>query len=368
MNRRDHREVQDGWVIGLAAILVIGIVGGLKWWAQHKASPAAVNPAPPRVQSPNQASDPTGSSMVDGDHDVLDDTRCLAQTAPRTQPPQRIHKWVDQNGVVHFSDQAPDDRAMSSKLVTLTDTQPIEVRIETRSAEMPPHATSAAIADAVAIGKILRNALAVRVDGGLRLRVVFVGTDAAFRQAAPGSTSTSGAYLPGMRTIVVRTRRSPDETLAVLRHEITHALIHEWVGRTPKALNEGMAEYFEHFDAQGMGGIVDPNRYARRMANAAPKQPALHALRTLLAADHSRFHGDGEQSNYTRSMALISTLMASPQGRRSLSIALAEQRKQTCTPIDLAAVLHRTWPSGLSSLATHWQQHQRMRGHEVHAY
>jgi hypothetical protein len=275
---------------------------------------------------------------------------------------------VDQKGVVHFSDQAPDDRATPSELVTLADTQPVEVRIETRSAEMPPHATSAAIADAVAIGKILRNALGVRVSGGLKLRVVFVGTDAAFRQATPGSTSTSGAYLPGTRTIVVRTRRSPDETLAVLRHEITHALIHEWVGHPPKALNEGMAEYFERFDAQGMGGVVDPNRYARQMASAAPKQSALSALKALLAADHDRFHGDGEQSNYTRSMALISTLMASPQGRRSLSIALAEQRKQTCIPIDFAAVLNRTWPSGLSSLAAHWQQHQRTRRHEVHAY
>lgn len=368
MQRRDHREVQHVWVIGLAVILVIGIVGGLKWWAQHKAPPVTVNSAQSRVQSPNRAIDPTRSSMVDGEHDVLDDTRCLAQTEPRAQPPQRIHKWVDQKGIVHFSDQAPEDIATPSELVTLTDTQPVEVRIETRSAEMPPHATSAAIADAVAIGKILRNVLGVHVDGGLTLRIVFVGTDAAFRQAAPGSTSTSGAYLPGSRTIVVRTRRLPDETLTVLRHEITHALIHEWVGRPPKALNEGMAEYFEHFDAQGMGGVVDPNRYARRMTNAAPKQSALPALRALLAADRNRFHGDGEQSNYTGSLALISTLMASPQGRRSLSIALAEQRKQTCVPIDVAAVLQRTWPSGLPSLAKHWQQHQRMRRHAVHAY
>jgi hypothetical protein len=368
MRRRDDREVQNAWVIALAMILVVGVVGGLNWWAQHKTIPATVSSTPGRVQQANQKTDRIGSPMVDGEHDVLDDTRCLARTATQVQPPQQIHKWVDQRGVVHFSDQAPEDRAMPSELVTLTDSQPVDVHIETRSAEMPPHATSAAIADAVAIGKILRNALGVRVDGGLKLRVVFVGTDAAFRQAAPGSTSTSGAYLPGTRTIVVRTRPLPNETLAVLRHEITHALIHEWVGRPPKALNEGMAEYFEQFVAQGMGGVVDPNRYARQMANAAPNQSALSALKALLAADRGRFHGDGEQANYTRSMALISTLMASPQGRRSLSIALAEQRKQTCVPIDFAAVLNRAWPSGLSSLAAHWQQHQQMRGHAVQAY
>lgn len=366
--RRDDREVQHRWVIGLAVILVVGIVGGLKWWAQQQAKPGIANPAPTRVQLPSRAMNPATSSVLDGEHDVLDNTRCLAQTAPQVQPPQRIHKWMDQKGVVHFSDEAPDDDATPSELVALTDTQPVEVRVETRVTEMPPHATSAAIADAVAIGKVLRNILGVRVDGGLKLRVVFVGTDAEFRRAAPGSTSTSGAYLPGTRTIVVRTRRLPDETLAVLRHEITHALIHEWVGRPPKALNEGMAEYFEQFDAQGMGGVVDPNRYARRMSAVTPKQSALSSLRTLLTADRERFHGDGEQSNYTRAMALISTLMASPQGRRSLSIALAEQRKQTCVPIDFAAALDRTWPSGLSSLAAHWQQHQRTRVHAVHAF
>lgn len=368
MHRNHDKEVSQVWIIGLAVVLVLGIVGGLKWWAQHKTTPISVNSAPPRVQPANQATDRTGPPMVVGEHDVLDDTRCLAQTAPQVQPPQQIHKWVDQNGVVHFSDQAPDDHATPSELVTLTDTQPVDVRIETRSAEMPPHATSAAIADAVAIGKILRNALGIRVDGGLKLRVVFVGTDAAFRQAAPGSTSTSGAYLPGTRTIVVRTRPLPNETLAVLRHEITHALIHEWIGRPPKALNEGMAEYFEQFVAQGMGGVVDPNRYARQMANAAPRRSALPALKALLAGHRDQFHGDGEQANYTRSMALISTLMASPQGRRTLSIALAEQRKQTCTPIDLARTLSRSWPSGLASLAAHWQQHMRNRTHAVHAY
>lgn len=340
----------------------------MKWWAHLPAAPVAVKTAPSPTPSPSRISDPPASSEFNGEHDIADDTRCLAGTSTQVQPPQRIHKWVDAQGVVHFSDQAPDDEAMPSELIALADTQPVEVSVDSQAAALPPHATSSAITDAVAIGKVLRNVLGVRVDGGLKLRIVFAGTDAAFRKAAPGSTSTSGAYLPNTRTIVVRTRLSSDDTLAVLRHEVTHALIHEWIGRPPKALNEGMAEYFEHFDPQGMGGVVDPNRYARQMRAAAPNGSALSTLRSLLSADRERFHGDGEQSNYTRSMALISTLMASPQGRRALSLALAEQRKQTCVPIDFAAVLNQAWPSGLSSLAVNWQQHQRQKVHAVHAY
>jgi len=368
MRKREDKEVPHSWIFGLAAILLVAILGALKWWTHLPAAPVAVEIAPSPTPSPSRVSDPPISSEFKGEHDIADDTRCLADTSTQVQSPQRIHKWVDAQGVVHFSDQAPNDEALPSELVTLADTQPVEVSVDSQAAALPPHATSSAITDAVAIGKVLRNILGVRVDGGLKLRIVFVGTDAAFRKAAPGSTSTSGAYLPKTRTIVVRTRHSSDETLAVLRHEVTHALIHEWIGRPPKALNEGMAEYFEHFNPQGMGGVVDPNRYARRMRAAAPKGSALSSLRSLLGADQEQFHGHGELLNYTRSMALISTLMASPQGRRALSLALAEQRKQTCLPIDFAALLNKAWPAGLPSLAAHWQQHQKQNVHAVHAY
>jgi hypothetical protein len=104
------------------------------------------------------------------------------------------------------------------------------------------------------------------------------------------------------------------------------------------------------------------------MRAAAPKGSALSSLRSLLGADQEQFHGHGELLNYTRSMALISTLMASPQGRRALSLALAEQRKQTGLPIDFAALLNKAWPAGLPSLAAHWQQHQKQNVHAVHAY
>lgn len=340
-------------------------------WRAKQSSPAR----PPVSSRPALVSIAPAKQSVHGatieepmeSHDLVEDTRCLAGTAPPSSKPRHVHRWKDDQGVVHFSDRAPTTKGQS-EIVALMDVPAIEVDVETRDADLPPHAKSAAIADAVAIGKILRSVLGVKVEDGLHLKVIFAGSDAAFRRAAPGVSTNSGAYISAQRRIVVRTRQRPSDTLAVMKHEITHALLHEWVGRPPKALNEGLAEYFERLQVQGMGGVVNPVHYQRQMRRNAPTAQIELAMRRLLSATSTEFQGDDRDTYYTHALALASTLMASPQGRHALSRLLHEQRQQTCDPIDLSARLNALWPGGLSGLARHWASHQQTQALAVHAY
>ncbi len=368
MRRSEIRKPEPNWVLRIAVALVTAVLAGVVGLAVQKPGPAKVHIGRGQVQSPGI---PTSVPSERAVHDEVadDNERCLANTESKVRAPASIQKWVDRNGVVHFSDTAPDPAdGMRSQTIALQDVATVRVDIEARSAEIPAFAREVALGSAVAIAKIFKDVLGVDTGNGLSLRVVFAGTDAAFRQSAPGSSSSSGAYFPDRRTIVVRVRQRVEETLAVLRHEITHALVHEWIGRPPKALNEGLAEYFEHLQVQGMGASVDPMRYAKQLVRAAPKHSADAALRTLLTSDRSQFHGANEDANYTQSLGLLSMLMADASGRAVLTEALREQRRQPCRPIDLVRVFDRTWPNGTRSVAAAWLQHQRAKVHTVHAY
>lgn len=303
-------------------------------------------------------------------HIRFDRQACLARTGARVPGAKAVHRWVDAKGVVHYSDrppEGPDHQAHT--LVAARDVQPVLVEISSLDAVLPVQVRDHANTDAVAIGRVFKDVLGIDTQGGLALRIVFAGTDAAFRKASGKSArSAAGVYMPGQRKIVVRTQHSSQATLAVLRHEITHALVHEWIGNLPTPLNEGLAEYFEHFSASGMGGRVDPSAYARRMRRDHEPGNVRPALTRLLQLPYESFHASRRSTHYTHSLALISTMMSEPSRRAALASALRAQRGTPCDPIDAARVLDRMWPGGLADLATAWNKHQIATNPPSHSY
>lgn len=298
-----------------------------------------------------------------GRHVPFDVQSCLARTGRNLAPVSAVHRWIDARGIVHYSDRAPvgnDHR--EHRVETARDVQAVDVTLEVVDATLPPHARSRAIADAVAIGRVFDDVLGLDVRGGLALNVVLAGTDDAFRRYAPNSISQTGVYMPPRRLIVVRAQPKPEQTLAILRHEIVHALVHEWIGYLPTALNEGLADYFEAFTPQGMGGRVDPSVYVSQMQRTGESQHPRAELDELLALPHADFHGYRRGENYRRSLALVSTLMAIPSRRAALAAVLQAQRRQPCSPVDAAHWLEPNWPGGLDDLAAAWNSHQRGEG------
>lgn len=304
-------------------------------------------------------------------HVPFDTQRCLADTARSATRSDTVHRWVDAAGVTHYSDRAPAGHGVTTHTTRAVQRdQPVSVIIETVDASMPPYVTSRAIADAVGIGKVFDDVLGLRTDGGLALRVVLAGSDAAFARLVPrGSVSTTGIYSSRQRRIVVRTQRDDEDTLAILRHEIVHALVHEWIGDLPTALDEGLASYFEHFEGQAMGGSIDPGRYSHDMAADRPHDGAARrALVQLLDMPNASFHAHDRSGNYTRSLALVSTIMAVPERRATMAALLQAQRANACVPVDAAAVLARHWRGGLDSLSQAWMAHQHGGAIGTHAY
>lgn len=368
-------------IFGTAGVLLLGAVLYLHFSNADRPLPTKPAVMPPPAPPANAVASlpPTGKPAITATpepptlrspHVSFDQRACLARTGTRVTDRHTVHRWVDAQGITHYSDTLPQgDELRDYRQIVARETQPVLVEIEAANAVLPGHVRDHATRDAKAIARVFDDVLGIDTRGGLALRIVFAGTDAAFRQhAGRDPVSTTGVYRSANRTIVVRTQPRTEATLSILRHEITHALIHEWLGHLPTALNEGLAEYFQQFTASGMGGHVDPNDYARRMRADRAASNTRQYLTTLLGMPHENFHGSQRDAHYTRSLALVSVLMAEPSHRSALAAVLRAQRSNPCTPVDAASVLEKHWPGGLNALAEAWSKHQLGQSLRVHSY
>lgn len=327
-------------------------------------APASVEPGMPVVATPEPVAsiaaavppDPVGAVADPVAHaDALraDPARCLARTGQTvSREAQAIHRWVDAAGIVHYADRAPAGAVREHRRIALGGLPPVSVEASGYDVNLPADVHARAVADAVAIDRVLRQVFAADDDDRLALRVVFVASAQAYERfvGEPALARSAGAYSARERTVYVRMQGDAALTFRVLRHEIVHALVHERVGHLPTTLNEGLAGYFERFEAAGQGGRVDFSDVRARLAAAAPQDPAA-TLTELLALDGPAFYRSEPERRYAQALALVAVLMRDAAGRAALGELLARQRAEPCDPIASEAVLEARYPGGLAALA-----------------
>ncbi len=290
-------------------------------------------------------------------HAVIDSQACLAGTASAAQPAKKaIHRWIDDKGVIHFSDLAPTGPAQGYKKIDVQGLPAIVVHARGYDVNLPDDLVQNAISAAQAIERILRGTLGVEGDPGLVLDVEFIAAADAWvkRAGNPAMANSAGTYSPLSRTIHIRLQDDELSNFLILRHEITHALIHERVGRLPTAINEGIAGYFEHLTVSGMGAQITIAESSRSLDAARIAGNGQAELVDLLAHEGADFYAEGQQQRYLRAYALIAMLMDNGPGRAALTAVLASQRGQPCQPVKAEAILDSRYPGGLAALARDW--------------
>jgi hypothetical protein len=246
----------------------------------------------------------------------------------------------------------------------------VQVEASGYDVNLPADLSSRAVADAAGVQRVFRDVLGVATVPGLVLKAVFVRDEAAYVQLTGQGTlaTSSGAYVPQQRTIYVRMQDGDELAFSVLRHEMTHALIHEEVGNLPVALNEGLAEYFRRYRVAGTGGQVDIGADRRELAGAAPTGDAGDALVDLLALDGMAFYSADREQRYLRAYALAAVLMRGGEATAALRAVLAAQRAEPCVAVAPETVLGTRYPGGLAALAADWAAFLRDPPHSVRAY
>ena len=370
----------------LAHCVVAGAVGlaiaGCNPSAAPPPEPASVvAPAPPAVAARAsvvvETQAPTAPPPPIEIANAAPSAACLAKSASTKTAQTSVQRWTDANGIVHYSDGKPPAGARDLRTIALVKPPEVAVQANGYDVNLPDQVQQRAVADALAVERVMHDALGVAVPAGLNLRIVFVQSQQAYATliGAPQLAGSAGAYSTATKTIHVRMQGDSETDAFVLRHEIVHAIVHEAIGNLPVALNEGLAEYFGRYRIAGMGGQIDLGRERAALVAAAPaREGAADALVDLLAPEGEGFYaasGDAtatREARYRRAFALVALLMGSGEGRATLSALLAEQAHAPCIAIAAERSLDAGYPGGLAALATAWSAFMRDPPTEVRSY
>lgn len=335
----------------------------------------ADTPAPPAPHVPAAKDD--DRAVVRGVADAvrsIQSAACLAHTRSAQPAAPAVHRWVDAAGVTNYSDQPPPPDAKSHRIVATSAASTVQVQASGADVALPALVQQRAASDALGIQRILHDVLGVARPDGMTLKIVFVKSPQTYASLVgdPALAQSTGAYSTADRTIHVRAQGDDEFDLSVLRHEITHALVHETIGNLPVSINEGMAEYFGRYHSVGMGGQVDVGARRADLVKAAPVN-AGEAIVDLLAREGEGFYvaaADPHERDwrYQQAFALVAVLMRDAPGQIALRAVLDAQAASPCVPVAAEALLDARYPGGLERLSAEWVAFMRDPPTDVRAY
>ncbi|WP_295882452.1 DUF1570 domain-containing protein [uncultured Thiohalocapsa sp.] len=281
-----------------------------------------------------------------------------ARNPTRAGAPTKVHRYVDADGRVVFSDRAPA-AAETQKLALAGDTG-----VGRFSAEYdfdgltPPLGFQHQLEiDLDGVFHFLADDLGLRgvQPVHLRLRIVHGQPRFARLASATGLDTTSGFYTHKDNLAVVRWMGDA-RTRAVARHEIAHLALGNWLGRTPLWLNEGLAEVVERMRFQQSFAIADAP--ARRIARLRRLERAdrLPALQTFLTSNRADWNGWGNDLAYPYAWSLVHFLLQEPARQRTVTGLLNQLAAHRCRPFDHLAYLERDYIGGLPGLRRDWRR------------
>ncbi len=326
------------------------------------ATAPAKTPGPVAVAAPEAPPAPTPPKPPQERHDTEPSAACLARTGDANAPRDAtIHRWVDAAGVTHYSDTAPAANVANHRVIEVHGLPPVKVEASGYDVNIPADLEHRAVVDTLAVQRVFHEALGIDGPPGMVLKIVFVGNPGTYGKliGEPALAASSGAYVPPKHTIYVRMQADDELAFSILRHEITHALIHEWVGNLPVPINEGLAEYFRRYRVAGMGGAIDFAADRNALAASAPAGDGSEALVELLALAGSDFYAADREQRYERAYALVALLLSTPEGAAALHDVLARQKDDPCVPVQAETILEARYPGGLSVLAADWSRFLR---------
>ncbi|MET0230534.1 MAG: DUF4124 domain-containing protein [Rhodanobacteraceae bacterium] len=336
--------------------------------AAESVAPAAVVAAPEQQSPP-----PLPTSAIAAEPPRIEPSAaCVAKTSGNGSRSQNatIHRWVDATGITHYSDQAPAAGVSNHRVLEVAGLPPVKIEASGYDVNLPADVERRAVVDALGVQRAFHDVLDIDAPTDMTMRIVFVGDAGAYQKLIGDSApaGSAGAYVPDRQTIYVRMQPDDETAFSVLRHEITHALIHEEIGNLTISLNEGLAEYFRRYRAAGMGGEIDLAADRRALIAAAPNGEGADALVELLAFSGPEFYATDRERRYLEAYGLAAVLMQGGDATAALRELLVRQRADPCRPVPAESVIDEKYPGGLAALARDWTAFLRDPPASVRAY
>jgi hypothetical protein len=282
----------------------------------------------------------------------------VARNPSRLRAATPVHRYVDADGRVVFSDRAPSG----------IDVEQVQfggdAGVGRFSAEYdyegltPPLGFQGQLEiDLDGVFHFLADDLGLRDVEPVHLRLRIIDGSARFARLAQGTglSTNSGFYRHRDNLAVVRWM-GDETTRAVARHEIAHLALGNWLGRTPLWLNEGLAEVAERMRFQQNFAIADapaPQIAALRRLDGAGRLPALRTFLNSQRADWERW---GNGLAYPYAWSLVHFLLQEPARQRTVTGLLNALAAHRCLSFDHVGYLERDYVGGLDALHRDWRR------------
>ena len=272
---------------------------------------------------------------------------------------QTIYQWKDKQGRIYFSDEAPKHQVSATiDQKTFTSTNQFTLNLDQQHAALPAFAADYIKRDINSIYRILIKEWSLKQVDPISFNVKLFDDEHQFNaykaRVAPRLGTAGGFYIPRLREASVLTRRQPDRTYAITRHEAVHAINHQAFGRLPTWLNEGLAEYFEDLDFQyGNHAIVNPDPHKLKLLQEA----SLPSLNDYFSMNTNEWYQEDKKSlHYAMAWSVVYFLLSSSTNKAFLLRLLNQLSTDYCKSINTLAFIAQHYPGGSAVFSQQWQQ------------
>jgi hypothetical protein len=137
-------------------------------------------------------------------------------------------------------------------------------------------------------------------------------------------------YSPGSREAVVFGTQWTEDTLGVLRHEVSHAIVDMELRSAPPWIHEGLAEMFESSSAQRGRLSISPNRDWAGTMKLKLRDGSLDSWGSYVDIPYvlwQRGGADVERTYYMIAWSMMSFLVSNTDGKKCLREVIGEGRE-----------------------------------------
>ena len=263
---------------------------------------------------------------------------------------QKIYKWIDEKGQTHFGEK-PN---VANKHATEDLTKQYETlqQAVTLSIEYPGWAGDSLIEREIKKqGKLVHKVLSYYVpkiyQRQINIKIILFKNvkDFEIQREKQQANAQWGAYYSWANNSIYLPRYSSiEQTMAIARHEMTHAMLAGMLGRVPVWMNEGLAEYMESFRWQINAAVAEPrvDKYSR-LKGASMKK--------LVNSEREDFYGGDQKNNYLQAAATIYFLLDHQSGREWLKHSFAFYGQNPCNKATAEQLFSQNYPDGIEGVS-----------------
>ena len=285
---------------------------------------------------------------------------------------QKIYKWVDEYGRTHFGENPnlTDELEVAAfQLEDLSKQYEALQQAVKLSIEYPNWAGDSLIESEIKKqGKMVHKVLSHYVPKSqlrqINLKIILFKNVADFeshRDDQKGNAQWGAYYSSKSNSIYLPRYPNIEQTMAIARHEMTHAMLAGMLGPVPVWINEGLAEYMESFSWRINIAVAEPrvSEYGR-LKNVS--------MRQLANTEHQDFYGSNQQMNYLQAAASMYFLLDHQAGRQWMKSSFAFYGQNPCRKASIDQLFGQNYPGGIDGASRNFSAWLRKEKFATHRY